>query len=309
MNSLKGKPIYVEIPIRAEMENLWEVTQNPKLHEQWDLRFTSIEYLPKKQGEPQSFLYETKIGFGIKIAGWGKSVGYHEGNHGVRTSSLHFGTDQKLSIIREGRGFWKYEPKDDHIKFFTQYDYDVHWGLFGKVFDLFIFRPLMGWMTALSFDVLRRWLEKGEPPRIQFTRFFMSWFLIWTFVSIWLYHGLIPKILFPNAEEISMLEKVLGIDPPLAQTLTTIIGIGEIIFGLLLIILKDKRHLFLTQLILFPILGGGALLANSEYFAHPFSPLTFNLALIVLSLIGFVFYKDLPTAKNCKRKRSSHVDL
>jgi hypothetical protein len=47
--------IYVEVPIRASMEELWEKTQNPQLHQRWDLRFTQIEYLPRKDDEPQRF--------------------------------------------------------------------------------------------------------------------------------------------------------------------------------------------------------------------------------------------------------------
>jgi hypothetical protein len=31
--------IYVEILIRCSMDDLWQKTQEPKLHERWDLRF------------------------------------------------------------------------------------------------------------------------------------------------------------------------------------------------------------------------------------------------------------------------------
>lgn len=82
--------IYVEIPIRASIEELWEKTQNPQLHQRWDLRFTQIEYLPRKGGEPQRFLYRTRIGFGLKIDGQGESIGERDGEGGERTSSLKF---------------------------------------------------------------------------------------------------------------------------------------------------------------------------------------------------------------------------
>ena len=52
--------IYVEIPIRASMDELWEKTQNPQLHQRWDLRFSQIEYLPRQGEEPQRFLYRTR---------------------------------------------------------------------------------------------------------------------------------------------------------------------------------------------------------------------------------------------------------
>lgn len=53
---MKKKPIYVEVDILAPIEEAWIYTQNPKLHEQWDLRFTSITYIEKKSAEePQRF--------------------------------------------------------------------------------------------------------------------------------------------------------------------------------------------------------------------------------------------------------------
>ena len=81
------------------------------MHEQWDLRFSSITYLPKEEGEPQSFTYSRTVGPFINVEGWGKSVGTFHKEDGSRTSSLHFGTDQWISPIREGRGYWKYEPQ------------------------------------------------------------------------------------------------------------------------------------------------------------------------------------------------------
>src|SRR4051812_9587989 len=38
-------PIYVEIAIRAPLEEVWRATQEPALHERWDLRFTRIDSL------------------------------------------------------------------------------------------------------------------------------------------------------------------------------------------------------------------------------------------------------------------------
>ncbi|WP_391116972.1 hypothetical protein [Psychrobacillus sp. L3] len=49
---MKRKAIYVETSINTEMEKLWDATQKPDLHEQWDLRFSSITYLPKEENKP-----------------------------------------------------------------------------------------------------------------------------------------------------------------------------------------------------------------------------------------------------------------
>src|SRR5262249_34443556 len=116
--------IYVEILIHAPMDALWEHTQNPALHERWDLRFSSIEYLPRpSEVEPQRFRYATRIGFGLQVAGEGESLGERDLPEGRRVSSLKFSSDDSRSIIREGSGYWKYIPTADGIRFLTWYDY------------------------------------------------------------------------------------------------------------------------------------------------------------------------------------------
>ena len=118
MLSVNGRMgIYVEIPICASMDELWEKTQNPHLHQRWDLRFNQIEYLPRGAGEPQKFLYRTRIGFGFTINGNGESVGTKEGDCGERTSSLKFWSADPKSLIKVGSGYWKYVPGRNHDSF------------------------------------------------------------------------------------------------------------------------------------------------------------------------------------------------
>lgn len=108
----------MEIEINAPIEEAWTYTQNPKLHEQWDLRFTSITYMEKNSPEePQRFTYETKVMPGLTVSGWGESKGEHQKGNGSKTSSLHFGTPQKISPIAEGKGYWRYIPHDKGLTF------------------------------------------------------------------------------------------------------------------------------------------------------------------------------------------------
>ncbi|MGG2110906.1 DoxX-like family protein [Lysinibacillus pakistanensis] len=404
---MKKKPIYVEVDILAPIEEAWTYTQNPKLHEQWDLRFTSITYIEKKSvEEPQRFTYETKVMPGVVVRGWGESKGEHQKKDGTKTSSLHFGTPQKISPIAEGRGYWQYIPHDKGLTFLTQYDYDVRYGKLGKLLDA-MFRPIMGWATALSFDVLKRWLEKGENPASQYRRFFLTIFISILFCIIWVYHGLVPKIIVQHPTEVMLVENILekdlqselgpsgyrveqsgvGVGPSeteleqsgyrvkssetdvrpsgigkepsetglgpseinseqsgteeglsefrsrssetegesskiklnLSKTtakpnedalswnnankIVIWIGIAEILFGLCWLLPRGKRLLFGAQIIVFPFLTIGALLADITIATAPFNPVTFNLALWVLSIIGFIISKDMPSARRCIRKR------
>lgn len=307
---MKKKPIYVEIDIQAPIKDAWHYTQNPKLHEQWDLRFTSITYKEKEElSELQRFTYETKVMPGVTVSGWGESKGEHLTKDGVKISSLHFGTPQKISPIAEGKGYWKYIPKKQALTFLTQYDYEVRYGKLGLLFDL-VFRPLMGWATALSFDVLKRWLEKGENPSAQYRRFFLTLLISALFCFVWLYHGLIPKVLFQHPLEVMMVEHSLtqvntANDRNVANATSLVywIGVAEMLFALCWLVPRGKRLLFGLQIMLFPLLTLGAVLVDTDIAIAPFNPVTLNGALWVLSIIGFVLSKDLPSAASCKRKR------
>lgn len=70
---MKRQPIYVEVPIYTDIDAIWDASQQPDRHEQWDLRFSSITYLPKKEGEPQAFVYSRTVGPFLQVEGWGKA--------------------------------------------------------------------------------------------------------------------------------------------------------------------------------------------------------------------------------------------
>lgn len=301
--NMKQTPVYVEIEIESEMKVLWEATQEPHLHEQWDLRFSSITYLPKEVDEPQLFSYKTQIAPWLQIEWWGKSVGTHHGDKGKRTSSLHFGTKNRYSIISEGKGYWQYIPNKDAITFLTQYDYNVNFGLLGRKLDLFIFRSLIGWGTALSFDVLKRWIEKDENPSSQYIRFICTWLTTLLFFFVWVYHGLVPKLIYMHHQELAMVKDGLSVTDDYTYLLVCSIGLLEVLFGVLWLLMRRKSTLFLVQIILFPLLTIAAISSGPTILTQPFNPLTFNVSLLALSIIGFFLSKDLPTAKSCKRKR------
>lgn len=160
----RPEPLYVEILIRCELDDLWEKTQDPKLHQRWDLRFTSIDYLPRvNPDKPQAFRYARNFGI-MTISGVGETVGERTRPDGRATSALRFWSDHPLSLIREGSGYWRYVPTDEGIRFLTRYDYSVRFGPLGRWVDRAVWRPLMGWATAWSFDALRLWLEHGVEP-------------------------------------------------------------------------------------------------------------------------------------------------
>ena len=300
---MKKKPIYVELDINCSIDKAWQFTQQPSMHEQWDLRFSSITYNEKvHQDDPQQFTYTTKVMPGIVVSGWGESKGSHEKKNGVKTSSLHFGTSQLISPIKEGRGYWQYIPKEKGITFLTLYDYDTRFGVIGRLLDI-LFRPLLGWATALSFDVLARWIEVGESPKTQYRRFFSYYFITFLFIFVWLYQGFVPKIIGQHPLEIEMLTKLSPLG--MAQAMDAIIWVGvlEVVVALLFSFRKFHKVLWLAQVVLFPLLTTGAIIAAPYVATDPFNVITLNATLWVLSIIALMLRVELPTATSCKRKR------
>lgn len=289
------------------MEALWEHTQRPELHQQWDLRFSEIRYLPRaSENEPQQFLYATRIGFGLAIAGRGESVGTREKN-GVRTSALKFWSDEWLSLIRVGSGYWQYVPTNAGVRFLTRYDYQTRFGIVGEVLDRLAFRPLIGWATAWSFDCLRLWLERGLVPaaslRLALTRALVRGGLGFA----WFYQGLVPKLLFPDTGE-SLILQGAGFSVSAAHGIAVAVGLGEMIFGLLFWLLPARWLRGLCGLTIggLLVLGAGAAFSQPAVFVAPFNPITLNATMMVLAAVGWLAFgvppDDVPRAGRCLRR-------
>ena len=299
---MKRRPLYIETKIKCDFDTLWTNTQEPSIHQQWDLRFTEIEYLPKNDPtDPQKFLYSTKVGFGIKVDGIGESVATKTKDNGESTSVLKFSSESKISLIKQGSGYWKYVPEADGIKFFTGYDYETRWGLFGKLIDKFIFRPLMIWATAWSFDCLKNWIEKGLHPKQALNAQISVLLVNLTLGIIWIYQGLIPKILFTDTGEIEILRQS-GLFNGNEENILTIIGIAEIAFGVALIFIHRKVIQYLNILGLC-LLTVGAIFSDLMIFTLPFNPFSLNISVIALSIIAILNFSNLPKASNCITKQ------
>lgn len=111
----------------------------------------------------QEFACELDLGIHV-ICGTGVSRGERRGKAGERTSALLFDTADRVSPLGAGRGYWRYIPTDDGVRFLTGFDYTPGWGLLGRILDPLVTRRFVWWLTAWSFDRLRFWAEGGIPP-------------------------------------------------------------------------------------------------------------------------------------------------
>jgi hypothetical protein len=103
---VRGEKLYVETRVDADVEELLAATQDPDEHERWDLRVTEIEYLPREDGEPQRFGFDSDD----SVACIGRGTMDHVRNGGVRvypfllvgathaTMFLETGTDVPLGV-------------------------------------------------------------------------------------------------------------------------------------------------------------------------------------------------------------------
>lgn len=295
--------IFVQIDISGSLDRLWELTQTPELHERWDLRFTSIQYLPRSDPAlPQRFLYTTRIGFGLTVRGEGETVGSHDGLAGERISALQFWSEDPKSLIQRGSGYWRYSPFEAGIvRFVTGYDYSVRHGAAGRVFDRLVFRPLLGWATAWSFDRLRLWIEQGICPAVSMQRSLIHGTARSSLAFIWLYQGVVPKLMFRNPDELAML-KAAGLSQAAAKFTCLGMGWAEVAFGLILLLAWQRRWPLWVTLVLMPAATVGVMLSSPGFLVTAFNPVVLNLSVFALAAVALQAAADLPSAKRCVRQ-------
>jgi len=284
------------------MDELWRLTQTPGLHVCWDLRFTDIEYLPRSdETEPQQFVYATRIGFGLSIQGKGETVGQRDGANGERTSALKFWSDDPKSLIREGAGYWSYVPSEDGLRFLTSYDYRVRFGALGRFFDSIVFRPLIGWATAWSFDRLRLWIENGIDPVSSLQRSLIHLVARTSLAFVWLYHGAIPKLIYRHADELVMIQQG-GVSETIAPLVVQMIGWAEVIFGLAMLFWFRQRWPLILTIVLMIGATAGVVIISPQFLVAAFNPVSLNVLMVALASVGLLVGRDLPSARRCLRQ-------
>lgn len=311
---MKPDSLYVELTVDDDAgEALWEATQDPSQHERWDLRFSTIEYLPTPDDEPQEFVYATGLGpltvegTGTAMADRARDAGRaNGGTSGHRfqeasTSSLVFRSEDPKALIRQGNGYWKYVPSDDGIRFLTEYNYETRYGRLGRLVDRLVFRPLMGWATAWSFDRLRLWVEDGVAPEASFRQSVVHAVARLSLAVLWVYQGLVPKLLVGHPQELALL-RGLGLSPATAATALTAIGAAEVLFGVVLLALWHRRWPLALSGVGVAGLTLGAVATAPAVATGPFNPVATGLGMVALAVVGYVAAVDLPTARNCRRE-------
>lgn len=102
---------------------------------------------------------------------------------------------------------------------------------------------------------------------------------------IWLWHGLVPKLIVRHPDEFIPLTNV-GIAPETAEMLVTLAGWGEIAFGVVILIFwKARWPLWLSIGTMIGLLIS-ILFTAPELALGAFTPVTLNVLVIAVALIG-----------------------
>lgn len=99
---------------------------------------------------------------------------------------------------------------------------------------------------------------------------------------VWLYQGAVPKLVCPSPVELGLLSH-LG---PLFGFMCSVMGYGEIAFGILLL-LTPWRWPFLLNIAAMLSLFGFVALHEPQLLAEAFNPVTLNVTVIALSIIAY----------------------
>ncbi len=294
--------IFVETDLACGLDDLWLRTQDPAQHERWDLRFTGIAYAgPPAPGEPQRFAYTTRLGFGVAIRGGGETIAERDRPDGSRVSALRFWSGDRLSLIREGRGYWLLTPADIGVRFRTVYDYEVRWGQVGRLLDRLAFRPLIGWATAWSFDRLRLWLERGIDPGTSARLALVHGLARVGLATIFAWHGLVPKLLGPDAIERRMMSDA-GFAPDAAVRALTGLGVAEVGLAVALLLTWHRAAGAVVALAFSVVATVLVAVTSPTVLGAAFTPVTLNLGLGLLAAIDLLTLDGIPSAGRCRRR-------
>jgi len=111
-----------------------------------------------------------------------------------------------------------------------------------------------------------------------------------TLAILWIYQGLVPKILFHAVDE-QRLWELQGIGEIRMLFLIQISGYIEIIFGILFIIFKQSKLLHYLNILGMIGLSLLIVLTDLSYFQQAFNPFVMNVAMAMLSLIALQLLK------------------
>lgn len=108
-----------------------------------------------------------------------------------------------------------------------------------------------------------------------------AWLARLTLGAIFIYHGLVPKLLCKDATELRLLDA-----HGLPHQLLAAAGVGEVLLGLLILLLRRQRWPLWAALAALILLLVDVAIFAPELLTQAFNPLSLNLAAAALCVIA-----------------------
>jgi len=108
-----------------------------------------------------------------------------------------------------------------------------------------------------------------------------------TLALAFLWHGLVPKLLYRHADELALLRDS-GLSASAAERMVTIVGVAEVVYGLALLALWRVRALFLPAAIAMVVVTPGILAGSPRFIPAAFTPVTLNLCVAAVAIVGWI---------------------
>lgn len=107
-----------------------------------------------------------------------------------------------------------------------------------------------------------------------------------TLVFVWFYHGVVPKLLGPDADELAM-NLAAGFNDDQALKVAYIGGAMEVLFGFVLLIFWRHRWPLVVSAASMVLLLVFVFIYHPALTAAAFNPVTTNVCVFVLSILAY----------------------
>jgi uncharacterized membrane protein YphA (DoxX/SURF4 family) len=145
------------------------------------------------------------------------------------------------------------------------------------------------------------WLEHDVAPEQAIRQALIHTISRVALAAVFIYHGLIPKLLTRSVDEIAMVRDA-GFGAGLAGSVVTALGILELSFAAALLVAWHRRWPLFVCLALMLLATAGVAINSPRYFIAAFNPFTLNLAIACLASIDLLVVGSIPSAARCLRR-------
>ena len=108
-----------------------------------------------------------------------------------------------------------------------------------------------------------------------------------TVAGIWLYQGLVPKLLGPHRDELAM-SAAFGIPPAFQAPVSYAAGVGELLLGMCILLLPRRAWPQLVSALATAVLLAFVAIYTPSYLFGAFNPVVINVASIALSIVALL---------------------